>query len=259
VLLDPAAALVRWFVVGVVTGVATLTKIYSPGLLIGLGVAAIASPARDRSRRLVGVVVAAAGLVLVSGWWFVRNQLVYGDFTGRTGVAAAGVTFPPPYHDLGDIGSWARSMLAFLWIPTEYYRNAFSFPTPLRLVVGTLTIFAIGAGAVGLVRAWRARTPGPLGPRWLAAIFLASWFVLTLAAYTVITWNWTDLAPRMMFVALPGIVILTTGAIDVAIDSVRAKAAVATVTVFVLVASSAFALYEITRIGHQPFWISFSQ
>jgi 4-amino-4-deoxy-L-arabinose transferase-like glycosyltransferase len=258
ILLDPMASLARWFVVGLVTGLATLTKIFAAGLLVGLGVAAVAS-AKERSRRMAGWGVATAGLVLVSGWWFVRNQVVYGDLSGRTGVDSTGLSFPPAYHGLGDVGSWVRSMLSYLWIPTEYYRNAFSAPFPLRAVVVLLTVFAIGAGAWGLVRAWRARPEGALSARWVAALFLASWFALTFAVYTAITWQWTNLAARIMFVALPGVVVLVCGAVDVAIDSTRVKVTAATMTVVVLVASSVFVLYEVAQIGHMPFTISFTR
>ena len=255
--LSPGSSPGRWLRVGLVAGLATITKIFAAGMLGGLAVAALAAPGRDRLRRLRGVVFAVAGFVVVSGWWFVRNQILYGDPSGRTGVTSSGLSFPPSYHSLRQVDDWLRSLLSYVWIPTEYYRNAFQAPGIVRVAVVAITIGIVGASAVGVRRAWTRRAPGPLSPRWNAALFLASWFALTFLAYTVFVWAWTSLAPRIVYVALPGMVILVSASIDVAIVSTRVKVAAATTTVAALLAISVFVLFEVNQIGHQPFWIPF--
>jgi 4-amino-4-deoxy-L-arabinose transferase-like glycosyltransferase len=74
----------RWLWVGVVLALALLTKVNAavPSAVIGIMVIVLAI--RDRSWRLFfqAALALAAPVLLIAGWWFVRNQLLYGDPLG---------------------------------------------------------------------------------------------------------------------------------------------------------------------------------
>ena len=111
-------------------------------------------------RRRVVMALTAAGVVLAAcGWWIVRNQLLYGDFTGQAGVERAGYEFGE-----GALGPLhlARSALTYLFLPTEYLRNSIVAPWWIDGVVIVLGL-AVALGAVLLVvRVRRHCTPGSL-------------------------------------------------------------------------------------------------
>lgn len=73
-----------WAYVGVLIGAAFLAKV-NGGLVIGLvaGTALLICILEQRTPKLLnGVWVMAIVAALISGWWFVRNQILYGDIFG---------------------------------------------------------------------------------------------------------------------------------------------------------------------------------
>jgi 4-amino-4-deoxy-L-arabinose transferase-like glycosyltransferase len=96
-----AAALAVWFQglrqpgydtwllrAGTATGLAILAKLSGLALVPGLALVVVfrawqVSESRDRWRRALRMGLGAAGMiVLIAGWWFLRNVIVYGDPTG---------------------------------------------------------------------------------------------------------------------------------------------------------------------------------
>lgn len=75
----------QWAYIGVLIGAAFLAKV-NGGLVIGLaaGIALLIRTLEQRSPKLLldGVGMMTVVAVLVSGWWFVRNQILYGDPLG---------------------------------------------------------------------------------------------------------------------------------------------------------------------------------
>lgn len=143
---------------GAVMGAAILTKLSMVPVFIGVCIWLVW---RRRFLATLKVVLAAA---LVSGWWFVRNMVLYGDLTGQSAVARTGVTFP---HAELSAKYIAQSVLAYLTVPTEYVRNVIAAPN----FVDGLALFtglAIAAGLVVLVlRARRNADPPTL---WMVAV-----------------------------------------------------------------------------------------
>ncbi len=73
----------RYVVLGVVVGLAALTKLTGLGLLAPV-LLALAMVSRRCSVREVakGGVIVGSLVLLLAGWWYVRNWQLYGDFTG---------------------------------------------------------------------------------------------------------------------------------------------------------------------------------
>ena len=96
----------RWrtVAVGVLTGLALLAKglaLVFPGVVI-IAFALRWRRHRDEGRTLLGDLVVAGLISLVlGGWWWLRNLLVYGQIqpTGRAGQVAAGAGFDPSFFD----------------------------------------------------------------------------------------------------------------------------------------------------------------
>jgi 4-amino-4-deoxy-L-arabinose transferase-like glycosyltransferase len=74
----------QWLLLGLWIAVALLTKLSSIALVVVVGAFLLFDAWRRRNwRPLVrGALVAGSVVVLLTGWWFVRNQLLYGDPLG---------------------------------------------------------------------------------------------------------------------------------------------------------------------------------
>jgi 4-amino-4-deoxy-L-arabinose transferase-like glycosyltransferase len=88
----------NWVLLGLVLGLACLSKLNGLGLLILTVIILIVETCRRRSPRpLVGGVIALAVALAVAGWWYVRNWTLYGDPTGLSMMlAVVGRRGPPP-------------------------------------------------------------------------------------------------------------------------------------------------------------------
>ncbi len=85
----------RSLVVGALVGLAVLVKVFAGALLVGFVVAELLDRRRSLRPRVLDAVAAAVGTAVVSGWWFVRNLVLYGDLTGAAAVERTGVSFDP--------------------------------------------------------------------------------------------------------------------------------------------------------------------
>jgi hypothetical protein len=75
----------RYVLLGVVLGLAALTKLTGLGLLAPalLALAVIRQRCSGRDAVKGGAIVVCL-VLLIAGWWYVRNWLLYGDFTGMS-------------------------------------------------------------------------------------------------------------------------------------------------------------------------------
>lgn len=76
----------RWIPLGVVLGLAALTKTSTLGLLAlaALSVAIVAWKRRSWQEFFAGGIAVAMPVLVIAGWWYVRNIILYGDVTGLT-------------------------------------------------------------------------------------------------------------------------------------------------------------------------------
>ena len=162
-----------WLLVGTVMGVGILLK---SGLLAMAPVVAAAAlyaawragPAfawRERARALlVSAIGVALPIALLDGWWFVRNQILYGDWTANASIVVLSHGFTPEagrsflplalyYLASGMLGRFGNG-------------GTIDFPLTVFVPAALLALLAM----LGLARLWRARrarsgTPAP-GPHW---------------------------------------------------------------------------------------------
>ncbi len=74
----------RWLPLGIVLGLAALTKTSALGLLplAAFTVPAVAWKRRSWSEFFAGTLATAVPVLLIAGWWYLRNVPLYGDVTG---------------------------------------------------------------------------------------------------------------------------------------------------------------------------------
>jgi 4-amino-4-deoxy-L-arabinose transferase-like glycosyltransferase len=173
---------------GALAGVAILTKLHAVLVVGPAFVAMVVAAPRHRWRVLA---VCAGSVALISGWWFVRNQRLYGDWTGRAGVRRTGVDFPPEDLTVRGVWTFARGVFGYLWTPAEYYRNIIDTPRWYEVVAILLTGFAI----VGLVRVRPAFTRAGASMSAVAGVFCV---VLAVLYFTA-----SSLAGRLLYPLAP--------------------------------------------------------
>lgn len=179
---------------GAVLGLAALTKVSGLVLwpLAALAVGWGAWRARSWRRFIVGGLIIGATALLISGWWFGRNQMLYGEWLGlNTMVTIAGPRVPPTtllnlirdewygfYRSYWDVFG-VFTILPAVWV--QWFYDA-------------LTVGAIAGGLGWLAR----RRAAPRPETFLLALFCA----LTLVG--VIRWTLTTFASqgRLMFGAI---------------------------------------------------------
>jgi D-alanyl-D-alanine carboxypeptidase (penicillin-binding protein 5/6) len=225
-------------VIGGIAGVAVLTKLTAWAVVLAIAAWLIW---RHRHGALQPLATFLVAVVAVSGWWFVRNIVLYGDPTAAAGVPRSGVSFGRyQLHEASDIAHLLEEFVTYLWLPTEYVRNLISAPTGLKggLLVATLAVLVGGS-----IRAqsWRKV------PRWLilgtGVLSIASWLVTHLAYQAV--------APRTAYLFLP----LWIGLVGSALAHVPRRAAIAGVALS-LICLNVWTLYELRGV-HSPEFLRF--
>ncbi|MGQ9804090.1 MAG: ArnT family glycosyltransferase [Anaerolineae bacterium] len=186
----------RSLLLGALVGMAGLSKL-SGWLLLPLSAAVLLAWAiRTRQRWLTPFIVHLGLLVIpaltISGWWFWRNQQLYGDPTALAPMLELVGLRQSPISPLNEFGLMFRSF----WgqIPCSFYPAGFYIPYALLTAGGT----------IGLVRYWqRAGTR----ERW-NIITLIGWTLLVITGW--VRWDSITPAPggRLLFPALPAMATL---------------------------------------------------
>jgi hypothetical protein len=126
--------------------------------------------------------------LFVSGWWFVRNWMLYGDPTGTNMMLSiyGGRRGWPLHLVLPEIFATFRSYWAA-------FACELRFPQPVYWLFGLLVVL----GLAGWARGWKAT---PRRERWIAGLFLL-WLGLDVVSW--VRWNQITYAPlgRLFFQA----------------------------------------------------------
>ena len=175
---------------GFLAGLAILTKLTAWAVVVTIG-AWLAW--RHGRRAAVALASFLAGALIASGWWFVRNAVLYGDPTGGTGVERTGVTFAPyRLNEASDVGHVIQQVVTYLWLPTEYVRNEIGAPPLLKSALLLVTLAILGFGIA------RSRGLRSGGGRLIVGCGLIS-----ILAWLVVYFGVQAVAPRVAYLAVP--------------------------------------------------------
>jgi hypothetical protein len=188
---------------GVLLGLATLTKVSGLGLLGLVGITLLVWGVRRRSwytlilgNGLVGLITIA-----IAGWWYWRNITLYSDWSGTENMIAmmGGRSVPPTLEQLL---AETPGLLRSFWGLFGYF--SVPLPTPIYWLLNLLLM----TGLVGLLIALINRSqklPSYLGQTWP---ILLGWIGLMLIGLL----QWTLRTPatqgRLLFPALAALAIL---------------------------------------------------
>ena len=200
----------RWVWLGVLLGIATLSKINGIVFAGVVGVAMLFSLVQHKSARLFVMQIAWVGvpLLILAGWWFVRNEVLYGELLGTAvhehryiaAMRAAPLNLDG-YLNVLTIQNWSF-WGAFGWLTVG---------VPQRTPYTVAWVFVmVGAGLAGLavLRRRNSLTPVQKAVLALCVIAIAVQEVLLLREnnlFTTVTqgrYLFPIIAPTMLLVAL---------------------------------------------------------
>jgi hypothetical protein len=145
---------------------------------------------------------------LVSGWWYLRNQRLYGDLLGLAAFRGEFATQP---FQIADPASWAAALTqlhASFWARFGWMNVA--PPGWVLWLIGAIELVALG----GLI--WEAKWRPQRGRRtgWILFLLLAlafAWMVSFAVTAGLVAWQ-----GRLLFPALPAVAILLARGLSVA-------------------------------------------
>lgn len=90
-------------------------------------------------------------IAVCTGWWFVRNKILYGDLTGSAGLHKFGyknLGGPLLLETLAQWKTYIRDIVGSLWLPNGYYRNLYHFKTgEMAVCLALFVVIALVGGA----------------------------------------------------------------------------------------------------------------
>ncbi|MCJ7738888.1 MAG: glycosyltransferase family 39 protein [Anaerolineae bacterium] len=199
--LDGAPPTRRYVMLGIVLGLATLTKSNSAALalLTGLVVSIRSWRRHSWTEFIVGGASTAIPMVLISGWWFIRNLILYGDLTGlNLFVEILGQRDVP-----AGIAQLWRERSSFA---AGYWGNFGGLNVPMAawvyVVLNSLLLLSI-IGLLALLCQWLIRTRGRLSTASRPLAMCVLWGAVTIGLWaTWATTTWSSQG-RLIFAALP--------------------------------------------------------
>lgn len=246
----PASAPIKWsewVVLGVIIGIATLSKLQGLGLIPLAGLTALFLGWRRRSWRLVlqAAICVAVPVAVLGGWWYVRNITLYGDWSGLGHLTSINGRRTEPLT-LEDFWPEFRGLRYSFWglfgwfnilLPNWFYQAA-----------DLLTVVA-AAGVGGAVVQTVRRAPAPLAdqPRLRVLMLLLAWAAMIFLLLIYWTLQATGSQGRLIF---PGIIaygILLPLGVDfwLQLGPRTLRSAVWAIMLAVLVGMSAYALLSL--------------
>ena len=197
----------RGAVLGAIVAAGVLTKLTDWALVVAIPLWLLLAPRAHRPWK--AVLTFGGSVAALSGWWFIRNMVLYGDPGGRGKAAAESGGFRPyPLTGINSLVHAAENVITYLWLPTEYWRGIVHASLAVKgpLVAITLTIVVVGL--IAYVRSWHGRGDdllpihgiGPCSDAWSLVVITG---VITCVAWLSLYFSFSALAPRLAYLALP--------------------------------------------------------
>jgi 4-amino-4-deoxy-L-arabinose transferase-like glycosyltransferase len=194
---------------GLLWGLAALAKLtgLTLGLVIGLGLLAMARRRRSWRPLLLGGALVGGAALLVAGWWFWRNWRLYGDplAWGEMLVVTAGLLRPA-------LLSWPETLRYASFLRKSYWAMfgyGVAAPESFYWMTYILAALALAGLAKAAVSAWRdKRFRAALRERpafWLLGVWAITVFVFLLRWMRQID---TTNQGRLLFPAIAGLTVL---------------------------------------------------
>jgi D-alanyl-D-alanine carboxypeptidase (penicillin-binding protein 5/6) len=248
----------RGAVLGAIVAAGVLTKLTDWALVLAIPLWLLLAP---RARRPWKAVLTFGGSVAVlSGWWFIRNMVLYGDPGGRgKGVAESGGFAPYPLTGINSLAHTAENVITYLWLPTEYWRGMVHASLAVKGSLVAMTLIIVVVGLIAYLRAWHGHGDdllsthdiGPCLDTWSLVIITG---ITACVAWLFLNFAWSALAPRLAYVALPfwtGLVGLAVQAAGTLVPRIRRVLPVtAVVLMLALCVWSLHALREVATPWH---------
>jgi 4-amino-4-deoxy-L-arabinose transferase-like glycosyltransferase len=191
-------------VVGVLFGLALLTKLNLAALVLPIELAFVLAAAQRRSWRVLlrANLILFLVTLLVSGWWFWRNQALYDDWTGMSKVSELWGGRPPG-------GNWwaVRQGLPYLWSSLWGRFGYGQVPMPAAVYQGVLVVCT--AALIGHL----LRSRGGADRFGLLLLAIAACASLTVVVYYMLIQP-AGAMGRFLFPALPGLAVLLVAGVS---------------------------------------------
>jgi 4-amino-4-deoxy-L-arabinose transferase-like glycosyltransferase len=197
--------------IGLVSGAAAITKLNSlpliPVLFAGVWLAR-----RSWQARLVDTLLGASGFLAVAGWWFARNQRLYGDPLARQASEDwLRICLP----SLIDPVSWSDRRRFIELVPETFVQSAwynagwnqFTAPLAWNLALSALAVLTV-AFAVAAYARGRTADGRPFDGR--AGLLLVAVVLAGVVAVLIIAQRTTQAEGRIAYVGLSAFAVLTT-------------------------------------------------
>lgn len=194
-----------YVLIGLVTGAGLLAKFNIGFLTLLVAVALIVVSIRQRDWRplVIGGLVSGTLTILIAGWWYVRNQQLYGDPTGLNvflDIVGRRLVVANP----AQLWSERQSFLQAFW---GFFGGVnLPLPQPVYLIFNLIgAVGLIGAVLFLLLKLTRRQLNLPAFGGWIPALFTLIWPLVTFISYL----RWTAETPasqgRLVFGALSAI------------------------------------------------------
>jgi len=197
-------ALGHYLALGVVLGLGALTKTSALGLAVVTAMVVVVRAVRRRSwtEFFLGGLATLIPLLLIAGWWYLRNLRLYGDLTGLNVFTQILGTRDVP----ADLAQLWRERYSFL---AGYWGNFGGLNVPMPSWAYTLLNILLSLSLLGLLlrflsrplasRSSRSLLPLSLGPLFLSILW-ALLVLLPWIGWARVTWSSQG---RLVFPAIP--------------------------------------------------------
>lgn len=245
----------RVFILALLVSLAVLTKMTAAFLIIAVPLF-LWILHRHRAVKRIGVFLAT--VMLSTGWWFLRNIIIYGDLTGAKAMKLhfpEGTGSPLSLWRPDDLLHWLRSIVTYLWLPVEYYRNLIRAPFLLEVFVGAFMAACVIGWLLWLRQDRPLENSASIEKSKAIAQFLSLQYIVCMGIYAFNTSTQWHLPGRITLPTLTiSAMLICGGAIIVLrkLDKMGDKFFAGLLCAFLLI-SNAFILWSAHRLSVFPF------